>query len=107
MVRRLVEHGHGFHPFGQPAREEMEPIRAAMAAAGRSMEDLELVGGLRPRFPDATRPADVDEALEAIAAQLAQGYTSFCFNPSQYTDDAGDVPRLCRHVVARVAALAG
>ena len=105
MVRRLVAHGHGFHPFGQPTREQIEPIRTAMAAAGRAMEELELVGGLRPRFPGATRPADVDEAAEALPAQLAEGYTSFCFNPSQYTDDAGDVPRLCRRLVARVAML--
>jgi probable F420-dependent oxidoreductase len=107
LVRRLVAHGHGFHPFGQPGREAMRPIREAMAAAGRPMEDLELVGGLRPRFPDADRPADVDEAAEAVAAQLAEGYTSFCFNPSQYTDDAAEVPALCRRVVARVGALAG
>src|SRR5581483_5657605 len=29
IIRRLIEHGHGFHPFGQPSSEEMEPLRAA------------------------------------------------------------------------------
>ena len=106
IVRRLVEHGHGFHPFGQPSRAEMAPIHAAMAAAGRSVEELEVVGGLRPRFPDARRPADIDEAAEAIPAQLAEGYTAICFNPSQYTDDIAEVPALCRRLVARASAAA-
>lgn len=107
IVRRLVEHGHGFHPFGQPTAAEMEPIRAAMAAAGREMRELEIVGGIRPRFPDADSPADLAEAAETIPEQLAEGYTSICFNPSQYTDDAREVPALCRELVARAAALAG
>ena len=104
IVRRLVEHGHGFHPFGQPSHADMAPIREAMAAAGRSMQELEVVGGLRPRFPDARRPADLDEAAQSIAAQVAQGYTAICFNPSQYTDDVAEVPQLCRRLVAHAAA---
>lgn len=105
IIRRIVEHGHGFHPFGQPSRAQMQPIRDAMAAAGRPFRELEVVGGLRPRFPDAHAPADIDEAVEAVGAQWAEGYTSFCFNPSQYTDDAAAIPALCRRVVERVAAL--
>jgi probable F420-dependent oxidoreductase len=101
IVRRLVEHGHGFHPFGQPTVEEMEPLRAAMAAAGRDMGELEIVGGIRPRFPDADSPGDLAEAAESIPAQVASGYTTICFKPAQYTDDAADVGRLCRELVAR------
>src|SRR5439155_22319568 len=92
---RLVAHGHGFHPFGQPTRDEMAPIRDALHSAGRSMDELEVVGGVRPRFSDARSPADLDEAAESIPAQLAEGYTAISFNPSQYTDDAGTVPALC------------
>jgi probable F420-dependent oxidoreductase len=105
IVRRLVEYGHGFHPFGQPTADEMEPLRAAMAAAGRDMSELEVVGGIRPRFPDAESPGDLAEAAESIPAQLASGYTTICFKPSQYTDDATDVGRLCRQLVARTQAL--
>lgn len=105
IVRRLVAYGDGFHPFGQPSAAEMAPIRDAMAAAGRDAGELEVVGGLRPRFPDARRPADLDEAAEAIPRQMAEGYTSFCFNPSQYGDDLRDVPALCRRLVARCEAL--
>jgi probable F420-dependent oxidoreductase len=107
IVRRLVEHGHGFHPFGQPSYEAMAPIRDGMAAAGRSMDHLEIVGGLRPRFPDATSPADLAEALEGVGPQLEAGYTSFCFNPSQYVDRVEDVPDLCRRAVRRMAEVAG
>ena len=106
IVRRLVEHGHGFHPFGQPSYEAMAPIREGMAAAGRSLDDLEVVGGLRPRFADTVSPADLDVAFEGIGPQLEAGYTSFCFNPSQYVDRVEDVPDLCRRAVARMAELA-
>ena len=62
---------------------------------------------LRARFPDDGRPADLAEAAEAsIPRQAAAGYTSFCFNPSQYTDDAAEIPALCRDLVARAGALA-
>jgi probable F420-dependent oxidoreductase len=105
MVRRLVEYGHGFHPFGQPTAEEMEPLRAAMAAAGRDMAEIELVGGIRPRFPDANSCGDLAEAAESIPAQVERGYTAICFKPSQYTDDPTEVGALCRELVARAEAL--
>lgn len=105
IVRRLVEHGHGFHPFGQPTVEEMRPLVDAMAAAGRDLADLEVVGGIRGRFVDERGVADLAEAAEAIPEQLEQGYTTICFKPSQYTDDPAEVPALCRDLVARVAAM--
>jgi probable F420-dependent oxidoreductase len=105
IVRRLVEYGHGFHPFGQPSREEMEPLGAAMVAAGRSMSELEIVGGIRPRFRDANSPGELAEAAESIPRQVANGYTTICFKPSQYTDDASEVGRLCRELVARAESL--
>jgi hypothetical protein len=44
--------------------------------------------------------------MAAIPAKLAEGYTSICFKPSQYTDDPAAVPELCRRVVAAVDACA-
>jgi probable F420-dependent oxidoreductase len=105
IVRRLVEYGDGFHPFGQPSAEEMEPLRTAMTAAGRDMAELEVVGGIRPRFPDADSPGDLAEAAESIPAQLERGYTTICFKPSQYSDDVADIGRLCRELVARAESL--
>lgn len=102
IIRRLVEHGHGFHPFGQPSAQDMRPLRTALTAAGRSIAEIEIVGGLRPSFNDAHRPADITRALESVPWQLEQGYTSICFNPSQYVDDLAAVPALCRQLVKRI-----
>jgi probable F420-dependent oxidoreductase len=105
IVRRVVTYGRGFHPFGQPSRAEMEPLRTALAHAGRDFGELEVVGGIRPRFPDDASPGDIDEAAEAIPAQLEAGYTAICFKPSQYTDDLREVGALCRRLARRVATL--
>ncbi len=99
IVRRLVEYGHGFHPFGQPGPDELRGLADAMAAAGRSFSELEVVGGFRGRFPVDGGVADLMEAAEAIPAQLEAGYTTICFKPSQYTDDPAQVGRLCRQLV--------
>ena len=32
IVRRLVAYGHGFHPFGQPTKADMQPLVEAMRA---------------------------------------------------------------------------
>jgi probable F420-dependent oxidoreductase len=105
IIRRLVEYGHGLHPFGQPSADELAPLHAALTAAGRDPSELEVVGGIRARFPDDDHPGDLDEAAEAIGPQLAAGYTTFCFKPSMFTDDPAEVGDLCRRLVARVASL--
>jgi probable F420-dependent oxidoreductase len=99
IVRRLVAYGAGFHPFGQPTESDMAPLREAMARAGRDVADLEIIGGIRPRFPDATGVGDLEEAMQAIPAQLAAGYTTICFKPSQYIDDPAQLSALCRRLV--------
>jgi hypothetical protein len=71
----------------------------ALAASGRSFSELEVVGGIRGRFPAGGGVADLMEAAEAIPAQLEAGYTTICFKPSQYTDDPAQVGRLCRQLV--------
>jgi len=47
----------------------------------------------------------VKEALESIPEQMAQGFTSFCIKPSQFTDDPRRVGPICREVVERLSAL--
>ncbi len=103
IVRRLVEYGHGFHPFGQPGADELRVLVDAMAAAGRTFSEVEVVGGIRGRFPSRGGVADLMEAAEAIPAQLEAGYTTICFKPSQYTDDPAEVGRLCRRLVGSFA----
>ena len=73
-----------------------------MNAAGRDIRELELVGGTRAEFPGRDSVADLGRALEAIPPQAAEGFTTFCIKPSQFTDDPSDVGRLCREIIRRV-----
>jgi probable F420-dependent oxidoreductase len=105
LLRRLVDYGSGFNPLGRPSVDDLVRLRSAMAEAGRSMDELEMVGGTRGTFPDAVGVADLGEALEAVPAQLEAGFTSICIKPSQFTDDPAAVGALCRDIVARVSML--
>jgi len=107
LLRRLVRYGHGWSPLGRPGDDDVERLRAALAAAGRDLAELELVGGTRGRFPDARSVADLDEALATIPAQVERGFTSICIKPSQFLDDPGRHGAWCHDVVAKVAAYAG
>jgi probable F420-dependent oxidoreductase len=106
MTERIVRYGDGFNPLGRPTAAQMQRLRAAMAAAGRDMASLELVGGTRAVFPDNRSTADLGQALAVIPAQQADGFTTFCIKPSQFTDDPNDVGRLCRDVIRRVSSYA-
>ena len=105
LIDRLVRYGSGFNPLGRPAADELERLRAAMAAASRDLSELELVGGTRGTFPTSTSAADLDPALATIPAQMAEGYGTICIKPSQFTDDPRSVGSLCREIVERVATL--
>jgi probable F420-dependent oxidoreductase len=105
LLRRIVRYGSGWNPLGRPGPEEVERLRAAMAAAGRRFSELELVGGTRAVFPDATSVADLDVALAAIPEQMEQGFTTFCIKPSQFIDDGREVGAFCRDVMERVGRL--
>lgn len=107
LLRRIVRYGQGFNPLGAPRPEELERLRTALVEAGRDPTELEMVGGTRGRFVDATGVADLDEALAAIPPQLERGFTTICIKPSQFTDDPNDVGPLCREIVTRVDALVG
>jgi probable F420-dependent oxidoreductase len=107
LLHRLVQHGQGFNPLGSPTPEDLEQLDRAMAEAGKDMRELEMIGGTRGTFTDSTGVADLDKALASIQPQLAQGFTSFCIKPSQFTDDPAQVGPLCREIVARVSALVG
>jgi len=102
LIARIVRYGSGINPLGRISSEELERLDAAMRAAGRDIGELELVGGTRAVFPDEGGVADLGAALESIPEQMAQGFATFCFKPSQFTDDAREVGALCREVVARV-----
>jgi alkanesulfonate monooxygenase SsuD/methylene tetrahydromethanopterin reductase-like flavin-dependent oxidoreductase (luciferase family) len=103
LIERIVRYGIGFHPFGTPTADELARLTAAMTAAGRSMDELELIGGIRGRFTGTDDVADLDEALATIPAKIADGYRSICFKPSMFTDDIAELPDVCRRMVAALA----
>jgi alkanesulfonate monooxygenase SsuD/methylene tetrahydromethanopterin reductase-like flavin-dependent oxidoreductase (luciferase family) len=104
LIQRIVRYGHGFHPFGAPTADELARLTDAMAAAGRSIDELELIGGIRGRFTGTDDVADLDEALAAVPEKVAAGYRSICFKPSMFTDSLDEVPDVCRRVVAALHA---
>jgi probable F420-dependent oxidoreductase len=106
VVERIVKYGHGFHPFGRPTAEDLEVIRTEMAAAGRDIADLEMVGGVRYRFPDDHSPADLGESMDSIPEQLEQGFTTICIKPSMYIDDQSEMEAFCKDVMKRAEAMA-
>jgi len=63
---------------------------------------VELVGGTRAVFDGPDSVADLGRALATIGPQAAAGFTTFCIKPSQFTDDPGDVGRLCQEIIRRV-----
>ena len=107
LIARIVRYGSGINPLGRVSAEDLERLAAAMGSAGRDIGELELVGGTRAVFPDEFSVADLGAALDSIPEQMAQGFTTFCFKPSQFTDDARAVGALCREVIARVEAMRG
>ena len=107
LVDRIVTYGDGFNPLGRPSPQDLFRLREAMAAAGRSIDELEMVGGTRGVFPDPSSVADLAQALSSIPEQVAAGFTSICIKPSQFIDDAERLGPFCREVVERVSALVG
>jgi probable F420-dependent oxidoreductase len=101
LLRRLARYGSGFHPLGVPDPANLGLLAAAMEAEGRSVAELELIGGTRALFPDDDSCADLAQAMESIPEQMAQGFTTFCVKPSQFTDDPDGVAPLCREVMKR------
>lgn len=105
VLRRLVRYGHGFHPLGTPSSAELARLEAAMREAGRSIDDLEYVGGTRAVFPDDVSCADLGRAMAVIPEQLGLGFRTFCLKPSQFIDDGADIGRFCREVIRRAHAM--
>ena len=106
LVRRIVRFADGFHPFGSPSPEDLATLESALGAAGRRLDDLEMIGGTRATFDTPDSVADLELSMATIPAQIEAGYTTFCMKPSQHTDDVADVPRICREMVERLAEFA-
>jgi probable F420-dependent oxidoreductase len=104
VLDRLVRYGHGFHPFGTPTSGDLAMLRSALVDAGRDPAGIEMVGGTRATFPDDDSCADLGAAMAPIAEQIEQGFTTFCVKPSQFIDDADELPGFLREVMRRAEA---
>jgi probable F420-dependent oxidoreductase len=102
LLRRIVRYAHGFHPLGRPSDTDLELLRDGLDRAGRDLAELELVGGVRPVFPDDDGPAPLEPSLAQIPALLARGFSTICIKPSQFLDDVDRYPEWCAEVVERV-----
>jgi probable F420-dependent oxidoreductase len=105
VLNRLVKYGSGYHPLGRPKADDVAKLRAGLEAAGRSIDEIEMVGGTRVEFPDAHSVAPLPEAREGIPAQLEMGFSTFCIKPSIFIDERDKHAEFCREVVRRVDAL--
>jgi probable F420-dependent oxidoreductase len=105
VLERLVKYGSGFHPLGRVKPEDVAALRAGLADAGRSLDDLELVGGTRVAFPSDDSVAPLPEALEEIPRQMDLGFTTFVIKPSIFIDERDQHAAFCREVITRVADL--
>ena len=96
LVRRLARYGQGLNPFGSLTDADLAMLADGMRAAGRDLSELELVGGIRGTFHGPDDLADLDQALESLPRQLAQGYTTICFKPAMFIDDVADMGGVLR-----------
>ena len=100
LARRLARYGSGFNPLGRPTPEGLLRLDKALAVSGRTRDEIEMVGGIRGTFDDATHVASLDKALDSVREQLAIGYQTICFKPSMFTDELSGVTDVARRVVA-------
>jgi len=107
LVRRLARYGHGLNPFGSLTDDDLALLAAGMREEGRDLSELELVGGIRGTFHGADDLADLDEALQSLPRQLAQGYTTICFKPAMFVDHVSDLPAFYAELTSKVARIAG
>jgi hypothetical protein len=79
-------------------------LDAALAAAGRSRDELELVTSILPALPPGRGPAKLTDSTEFLEFQLAQGFRTFVVNPGQFVETVEEIPAFAqelRRLVAR------
>lgn len=78
VVRRLAEFGSGWIPWGEAAADPARGLPAmgeALSAAGRDLDEIEVVANLRRRFKDGA--LDVAATMEQVPKLAALGATDF------------------------------
>jgi alkanesulfonate monooxygenase SsuD/methylene tetrahydromethanopterin reductase-like flavin-dependent oxidoreductase (luciferase family) len=106
LVRRIAKYGRGLNPFGSLTDDDLALLAGGMRAEGRDIRELEMVGGIRGVFHGPDDLADLDQALESLPRQFAQGYTTICFKPAMFIDHVSEMGALCRELVAKTDTIA-
>jgi len=106
LARRLARYGKGLNPFGPLTDDDLALLADVMHQHGRDLSELEMVGGIRGRFTGSDDVASLDEALEDLPRQLAQGFRTICFKPAMFVDSADEVPDLCAELVEKAERIA-
>lgn len=99
-LRRTVAFGQGLFLIAPPSGDDLDRLGAAMAAAGRRVEELELVAFVRGRFTGAADLLDLDTTLASTVDLWERGITTFVIKPSQFIDDGSQVGTFCRRAKA-------
>ncbi len=105
VIARIVRYGKGYTLTSTPEPEDLARLVQAMADAGRSQAELKTSGLIFPVFPDAQQPADLARSIEAsLPALIAAGVATITVKPSQFINDAGEMPRFLKECERLVAA---
>lgn len=91
-VERIVRWGSGFFPLHYVSADDWTRLDTALAATGRSLEELELVTGIIPVLPPDGSPAKLEDSLQFLEHQLAQGFRTIVVNPAQFVETAEEIP---------------
>lgn len=91
-IERIVRWGSGFFPLHYVSAEDWTRLDTALAAAGRSREELELVTGIIPILPPDGSPARLEDSLQFLEHQLGQGFTTIVVNPAQFVETVEEIP---------------
>ena len=99
VVRRLVEHGAGFHPFGAPTKEDMDRLQVTFVESGRDYDSISKIGGIRAAFTSDNTPANLQDSLASIPPQLENGFDTICVKPNQFIDEPEQMPVFLEELV--------
>ena len=105
LLRRLIRYGSGWNHLGAISDEDMVTLIQALATQGRSLAEIELVGGTRGQFPDPLSCSALEPVLATIPAQVARGFRSICIKPAQFIDELSAFEAFCRQVMEFAATL--
>ena len=98
-------YAHGFHPLGSPRTTDLTLLRDGLAAAGRDIAELELVGGMRAVSPTIRARPRLDPALDSHPGTARAGLHDVLHQAVAVRRRDRRLSRVVHEVVERVAAI--